>query len=193
MIARPRGTSRLSDRRFVSASAGAVIREARPGFNPRQQPPRWPEAPACHPPVWRSASRCRRGPTRQGEGQVDALTCSPASATSAPLLTAASTAMCNRELLAGGIHLDVTLTAPTGRAWPDATNLLGAIGDVLQRGSQKPRSNTFVRSARLPASTTTRRSERSITEGWRVSSATSSSSGPSLRRWRAPRRASSRR
>jgi hypothetical protein len=40
--------------------------------------------------------------------------------------------MSDCELLAGDIRLDVTLTAPTGLRLPDATNMLGGIGDVLQ-------------------------------------------------------------
>jgi hypothetical protein len=40
--------------------------------------------------------------------------------------------MSDREPLAGDIRVDVTLTAPTSLRLPDATNMLGGIGDVLQ-------------------------------------------------------------
>ena len=40
--------------------------------------------------------------------------------------------MSGRELLAGDICLDVTLTAPRRQRLPDATNMLGGIGDALQ-------------------------------------------------------------
>lgn len=40
--------------------------------------------------------------------------------------------MSNCEPLAGDLRLDVTLTAPRVQRLPDATNMLGGIGDVLQ-------------------------------------------------------------
>lgn len=49
------------------------------------------------------------------------------------LLEAASSAIGSRECLDGGIELDVTIAAPSRRPLPDATNMLGGIGDVLQR------------------------------------------------------------
>lgn len=48
------------------------------------------------------------------------------------LLTVAATAMREREVLAGDVRLDVTVTAPGDQSLPDATNMLGGIGDVLQ-------------------------------------------------------------
>jgi len=48
------------------------------------------------------------------------------------LLMKASDAMAVRELLVGDISLEVSLTAPSGTRLPDATNMLGGIGDVLQ-------------------------------------------------------------
>jgi Holliday junction resolvase RusA-like endonuclease len=48
------------------------------------------------------------------------------------LLEAASLSMADRHCLAGDIELDVTVIAPRGRQLPDATNMLGGIGDVLQ-------------------------------------------------------------
>jgi hypothetical protein len=48
------------------------------------------------------------------------------------LLEAASAVMADCSILDGDISLDVTVIAPAGRQMPDATNLLGGIGDVLQ-------------------------------------------------------------
>ena len=48
------------------------------------------------------------------------------------LLMAAADAMTDRRLLTGAISVDVTVTAPLGYLLPDATNMLGGIGDVLQ-------------------------------------------------------------
>ena len=48
------------------------------------------------------------------------------------LLDAASVAMADRGLFTGEIALEVTVTAPRGHLLPDATNMLGGIGDVLQ-------------------------------------------------------------
>lgn len=48
------------------------------------------------------------------------------------LLREASDAVADRELLVGDISLEVSLTAPSGTRLPDATNMLGGIGDVLQ-------------------------------------------------------------
>lgn len=40
--------------------------------------------------------------------------------------------MTDRQLLMGAVSVDVTVTAPHGHPVPDATNMLGGIGDVLQ-------------------------------------------------------------
>lgn len=48
------------------------------------------------------------------------------------LLQRASEAMVDRGLLDGPIGLDVTVTAARDARLPDATNMLGGIGDVLQ-------------------------------------------------------------
>ena len=48
------------------------------------------------------------------------------------LLEAADTVMNGREVLKEAIRLDVTVRAPAARVLPDATNMLGGIGDVLQ-------------------------------------------------------------
>ncbi len=40
--------------------------------------------------------------------------------------------MAGRELLGGDLSLEVSVTAPSGTRLPDATNMLGGIGDVLQ-------------------------------------------------------------
>lgn len=51
------------------------------------------------------------------------------------LLLEAADVMRGRELLVGDIGLDVTTSAPRGHRLPDATNMLGGIGDVLQARS----------------------------------------------------------
>jgi hypothetical protein len=51
------------------------------------------------------------------------------------LLMEASAVMLGREVLVGDISLEVTLSAPSGHRLPDATNMLGGIGDVLQARS----------------------------------------------------------
>lgn len=71
-------------------------------------------------------------PPAKGEAKSMLAQAHPQSRRVRRLLTAASTAMCDREPLAGGISLDVTLTAPAGQQLPDASNMLGGIGDVLQ-------------------------------------------------------------
>ena len=48
------------------------------------------------------------------------------------LLLAAADAMIDRQPLTGAISVDVTVNAPRGHLLPDATNMLGGIGDVLQ-------------------------------------------------------------
>ncbi len=48
------------------------------------------------------------------------------------LLTEAANAMADRDLLPGDMSLKVNITAPRGTRLPDATNMLGGIGDVLQ-------------------------------------------------------------
>lgn len=48
------------------------------------------------------------------------------------LLEAAARVMRDRDLLSGALRVDVTLTVPPSERLPDATNLLGGIGDVLQ-------------------------------------------------------------
>lgn len=48
------------------------------------------------------------------------------------LLTEASRAMAGRPLLGGELSLEVSVTAPSRTRLPDATNMLGGIGDVLQ-------------------------------------------------------------
>jgi hypothetical protein len=50
----------------------------------------------------------------------------------AALLAAAEPVMSGHDVLSGDIRLDVTVTAPTTARLPDATNMLGGIGDVLQ-------------------------------------------------------------
>jgi hypothetical protein len=50
----------------------------------------------------------------------------------AALLAAAQAVMSGHDVLSGHIRLDMTLTAPTTARLPDATNMLGGIGDVLQ-------------------------------------------------------------
>ncbi len=48
------------------------------------------------------------------------------------LLTEAANAMADRSLPLGDISLEVNITAPRGTRLPDATNMLGGIGDVVQ-------------------------------------------------------------
>lgn len=48
------------------------------------------------------------------------------------LLLEAADVMLGRDLLVGDVGLDVTVSAPRGHRLPDATNMLGGIGDVLQ-------------------------------------------------------------
>ena len=48
------------------------------------------------------------------------------------LLEAASSAMGGSEPFDGEVEVDVMVTAPKGHQVPDATNMLGGLGDVLQ-------------------------------------------------------------
>lgn len=48
------------------------------------------------------------------------------------LLEAARIVMADREVFTGDLRIEVTVDAPRSHRLPDATNLLGGIGDVLQ-------------------------------------------------------------
>lgn len=51
------------------------------------------------------------------------------------LLEASATALSGADLLKGNLSLDVEVFAPGSHRLPDATNMLGGIGDVLQARS----------------------------------------------------------